>query len=325
MRAAIYDRLGAARDVLRICELPIPEPGPGEVRVRVAASGVNPSDWKARAGGRGAMAWPHIVPHSDGAGVIDALGPGVTRQIGERVWIWNGQYARDSGTAADYIVLPERQAPPLPDQATFLVGASIGIPLFTAWQAIRLGEICNGMRVLVAGGAGSVASYAIQLAKLAGADVIATVSSTAKGARAAEAGADRVVDYTREALPAAVRTFTGGRGIDVAIDVDFATNAALYPEIIAPHGRAVIYGTRSPNAAVPILPLIRASIQLRPFLIYTISAADRAAGIRKINTLLAAGRLRHFLGATFPLDHIVAAHEAGEAKGVIGNIVLELG
>ncbi len=325
MRAATYERLGPARDVLHLRHVPLPEPRRGEVRVRLAASGVNPSDWKARAGGRGPLAFATIIPHHDGAGVIDAIGPGVDRQIGERVWTWNGQHERPCGTAAEYIVLPEVQAPRLPDGTSFLEGACLGIPAFTAWQAVQLGQITAGTTVLVAGGAGAVACYAIQLAKMRGARVLASVSGPEKGRGALDAGADAIVNYRTESLSEAVHGFTAGRGVEIVIEVDFSTNAPTYPQIVAPHGVIVVYGSSGSESRVPIRQLMRASIQIRPFLIYELTEVDRLAGIGCINALLEKGRLRHSIAATLPIEDVVAAHELGESGSVIGNIVLELG
>ena len=175
MRAAFYTRLGSAREVLQTGELPTPEPGPGEVRVRMRTSGVNPSDWKSRRGGAGrAMSAPLIVPHSDGAGEIDAVGSGVSGRIGERVWIWNGQWKRAYGTAAQYVVVPGAQAVRLPEKVGYEVGACLGIPALTAIQSVRLAQIGTDTTVLIAGGAGSVAHHAIQLAKLRGACLLYT-------------------------------------------------------------------------------------------------------------------------------------------------------
>src|SRR4051812_4705030 len=155
MRAAFYSRQGSAHEVLQIGEQPTPAPGPGEVRVRLRTSGVNPSDWKVRRGGfgRGLLA-PLIIPHSDGAGDIDAVGPGVADRQGERVWVWNGQWKRAHGTAAQYIVVPSAQAVSLPANVDYAEGACLGIPALTAIQAVRLAKLDRGSTVLIAGGAG---------------------------------------------------------------------------------------------------------------------------------------------------------------------------
>jgi len=326
MRAAWYTQQGAAQDVLRLGEQPTPEAGAGEVRVRLRTSGVNPSDWKVRRGGFGrGLSAPLIIPHSDGAGDIDAVGPGVTgRAHGERVWIWNGQWKRPHGTAADYIVVPSAQAAPLPDGVDYVHGACLGIPAFTALQAVRLAGIAPGAAVLVQGGAGSVAHYAIQIAKLRGATVYTTVSSAAKAAHAAAAGADASIDYRSEDVAARLRDLTEGRGVDAVIEVDLTRNARLYPAIVRPHGRVVVYGMTAPETALPALWMMQNSVSLVPFLIYEISSGDRTAGLAEIADLLKGGRLRHTVAKRLPLERIAAAHDLVESGEAIGNVVLDL-
>jgi NADPH2:quinone reductase len=326
MRAAYYTEQGAAHDVLRLGEQPTPEPGPGEVRVRLRASGVNPSDWKVRKGGfgRGLLA-PLIIPHSDGAGDIDAIGPGVTgRTAGERVWIWNGQWKRAHGTAAEYIVVPAAQAAPLPQNTSHAEGACLGIPALTAVQAVRLGGITPGTAVLVAGGAGSVANYAIQFAKLRGAVVLTTVSNEAKATHAKSAGADATINYRGEDVPERVKALTGGRGVDAVIELDLTSNAKLYPAIVRPHGRVVVYGMSAAEATLPALWMMQNTVSLLPFLIYEISAADRAAGIAEVNQLMEAGKLRHTVAQHLPLERIADAHDIVERGETMGNVVLDI-
>src|SRR5216684_2882953 len=189
MRAAYYERNGAARDVLRIGEIETPQPARGEVRVRLRTSGVNPSDVKSRAGRTRKIAFPRVIPHSDGAGEIDCVGPGVSpARVGERVWVWNGQWRRPFGTAAEAITIPAAQAVPLPANTGREAAACLGIPAFTAYQAVVLAGAEEGSPVLVAGGAGAVGHYAIQLAKKRNAIVITTVSSAAKAEIARQAG-----------------------------------------------------------------------------------------------------------------------------------------
>jgi NADPH2:quinone reductase len=189
MRAVYYERNGTARDVLQVAEVETPQPGPGEVRVRLAASGVNPSDVKSRAGVTRKIAFPRVIPHSDGAGEIECVGEGVSpSRVGERVWVWNGQWRRPFGTAAESIVLPSGQAVPLPANTSMEVGACLGIPAYTAYQAVELAGVKAGARVLVAGGAGAVGHYAIQFAKKRKASVITTVSSPVKAEIARRAG-----------------------------------------------------------------------------------------------------------------------------------------
>jgi NADPH:quinone reductase len=325
MRAAFYTRQGTARDVLEVGEQPTPQPGPGEVRVRLQASGVNPSDWKVRRGGfgRGLVA-PLIIPHSDGAGDIDAVGSGVSDRRGERVWVWNGQWKRPHGTAAQYIVLPAAQAVRLPDNVGYAEGACLGIPAFTAVQAVRLSEINRDSIVLIAGGAGSVAHYAIQLAKLRGATVITTVSGDAKAAHAKLAGADHIINYRAEDTGKRVQEITEGRGVDGIIELDLSSNAKLYPSLLRPHAKVAVYGMAMNEATLPSLWLMQNSITLRLFLIYDISESDRSTGIAELTRLLGDGRLRHSVARRLPLDAVAEAHELVEAGKVIGNVVLDV-
>ena len=326
MKAAFYTRQGAASDVLRLGDQPAPSPAPGDVRVRLRSSGVNPSDWKTRSGGANRpMLAPLVIPHSDGAGEIDMVGPGVPEnRVGERVWIWNGQWKRAFGTAAEYIVLPAAQAVRLPDDVDYAAGACLGIPALTAMQAIRLAEAAPGMTLLVSGGAGAVGHYAIQFAKARGARVLTTVSSEAKAAHARIACADEIINYRTENVGEQVRALTDGHGVDAMIEVDLAANGSLLPHILHPHGRVIVYGTGAAEAALPVLWLMQNSAMLRLFLVYELEPADRTAGIAELETLLRAGKLTHAIGRRLPLGEIVAAHEMVEQGQIIGNVVLDI-
>jgi NADPH2:quinone reductase len=325
MRAAFYSRQGAARDVLQVGDLPEPEPGADEVRVKLHASGVNPSDWKVRRGGFGrGMAAPLVIPHSDGAGQIDAAGPGAEHRVGERVWIWNGQWKRPFGTAAQYIVVPTAQAVRLPDNVSYIEGACLGISALTAIQAVRLAEVLSGRTVLITGEAETVAHYAIQLAKLRGARVITTVSGEEKAAHAKAAGADAVVNYRSEPVGERIKALTDGTGVDALIEVDLSGNARLYPEILRPHATVAVYGMSANEATVPSLWLMQNSIKLKLFLVYDLSEGDRRAGVDELTGLLERGRLAHAIGRRLPLDAIADAHELLERGGAIGNVVLDI-
>ncbi len=323
MRAAWYERNGPAREVLVVGEMATPSPGPGEVLVRLATSGVNPSDWKTRSGTR-PMTAPRVIPHSDGAGTVEAVGEDVDRaRIGERVWIWNGQWKRAFGTAAEHIALPAAQAVRLPDGTSFEAGACLGIPALTAWRAVQTDGGVAGQTVLVAGGAGAVGHYAIQMAKLLGAArVIATVSSAAKAAHARAAGADEVVDYRAENVAERVRDLTGGRGVDRVVEVDLAANAALLPQIVARDGFCACYGSGKADMTLSFGPMILSGAAIRFFIVYELSDRARAEGVAQVNAWLEAGKLQHAIGKVMPLADIVAAHEAVEAGSVIGNVVL---
>lgn len=325
MRAAWYERNGAAAEVLQLGEMADPQPGPGEVRVRLHCSGVNPSDVKSRRG-RPLIA-PRIVPHSDGAGVIDAVGEGVPAgRIGERVWTWNGQWKRPFGTAAQLIALPAAQAVRLPDDTDFAAGACFGIPALTAIHAVNLLGNIAGRTILVIGAATSVAHYAAQLATRRGARVIGTVGSAEKAAHARTAGVAETIDYKTEDVAARVLALTGGAGADAVIDMDFSTTAPLLAGgILAPNGTLVSYGSNSMDAVpVPFRDLLFRAISLRFFVVYELTPAERRAALDDLAGLLAAGALRHTVAARFPLDAIVAAHETVEQGRVTGNVVIDL-
>src|SRR5215831_7012052 len=312
MRAAYYETNGTAREVLRVGEVETPQPGRGEVRVRLAVSGVNPSDVKSRAGLTRKIAFPRVIPHSDGAGE------------GERVWVWNGQWRRPFGTAAQSIVLPSEQAVRLPVNIGMDAGACLGIPAYTAYEAVLLTGIADGSTVLVAAGAGAVGHYAIQFAKKRKATVITTVSSPAKGEIARRAGADHVVDYKREDVGERIMEVTGKRGVDAVIEVDLAANARLLPNVLAPNGVVAIYGSGAPEALIPFQFLLQNSITLKFFMVYLMPQEQRARATADITGMLERGELVHNLARSFDLGDIVAAHEAVEAGKATGNIVVRI-
>ena len=327
MQAAFYTRTGPASEVLVVGEQPTPQPGPGEVRVRLRTSGVNPSDYKTRRGGPGRppLAWPLIIPHSDGAGTIDAVGEGVpASRVGERVWIWNGQWNRPFGTAAQYIALPSALAVKMPDALGDAEAACLGIPALTAMQAVRQAQLVPGMTVLVAGGAGSVGHYAIQLARRKGATVLTTVSTDAKAEHALRAGADHVIRYRSEDVGARVKALTGGRGVDAVIEMDLTANAALYPACVRPGATIVVYGMGAMEAVLPTYWFMRNRIALKFVFIYEIGDDDRAAGLRELDALLREGTLQHTVGARLPLAEIARAHDLVEQGAVLGNVVLDI-
>ncbi len=325
MRAAFYERNGPAPEVLKLGEVDTPRPGPGEVRIKLATSGVNPSDVKARSGATRKIAYPRVIPHSDGAGEIDMVGNGVsTSRLGERVWVWNAQWGRAFGTCAEYVTLPSPQAVRLPANTSFEVGACLGIPAMTAYHAIAMSGAATGMTVLVAGGAGAVGHYAVQFAKANSATVISTVSSQEKADAAHAAGADHVVDYKRENVGERVMAFTGNKGADAIIELDIAANAKLIPQILHPRGTVVVYGTGATESAVPLFFLLRNAITLKFIYVYELDATERAAALAGIERALAAGTLITNIGATFRLADIAAAHEAVEQGKVLGNVVVKI-
>lgn len=324
MQAVYYVKQGPAREVLQIGEQPTPEPGPGEVRVHLKTSGVNPSDWKSRSGRTAPMSAPLIIPHSDGAGDIDQVGPGVGNRVGERVWLWNGQWRRPHGTAAEYIVVPSAQAVLLPPHIGYAEAACFGIPAFTALQAVRLAKLGPASTVLIVGGAGSVAHYAIQFAKLRGARVITTVSGPEKATHARSGGADEIINYRTENVGQRVKTLTDGRGVDAVIELDLSANGKDYPNILRPHATVVVYGMSSSESTLPTAWLMRNSITLRLFLVYDLGAADREACLAELAALLESNRLIHTVGRRLPLREAALAHELSERGEVVGNIVLDI-
>jgi NADPH:quinone reductase len=325
MRACVYERVGPAREVLNVIELPDPHPGPGEVRVRLARSGVNPSDVKTRGGVRSkVLPFPRITPHSDGAGVIDEIGVGVAdSRIGERVWIWNGCWGRPHGTAADYIVVPTAQAVNLPSTTDFDAGACLGIPALTALHAVMMDGGVTGKQILISGGAGAVGHYAIQFAKLLGAArILTTVSDEPKAALARTAGADVIINYRTESVLERVQADCGG--VERVIEVDLAANIGTSTAVVKPDGDIVVYGSGKPEITVPFMPSIAKNIRYGFFMVYHLAAADRLRTEAQLKNLLSANLLQHNIAAHFALKDIAAAHEAVESGGVRGNVVVDL-
>ena len=324
MRAAYYEKNGPAAEVLHVGEVDTPQPGPGEVRIKLKTSGVNPSDVKTRAGLARKIAYPRVVPHSDGAGVIDMVGERVSQsRIGERVWTWNGFWKRPYGTAAEYITLPEIQAVKLPDAISFEAGACLGIPALTAWHAIDIAGTKSGSTVLIAGGAGAVSHYAIQFAKARGAFVLSTVSYDAKANVARDAGADVAINYKTENVGERVMALTKG-GVDAVIELDLNANAAMLPSVLRPRGTVVVYGT-SPQVQFPGSFCLVNNITVKFMLVYELTTDERERAVDDITRMMEAGRLIHNVATTFPLADIVKAHETVEQGKAIGNVVLEIG
>lgn len=325
MRAAYYEANGPARDVLRIGEIEAPQPGPGEVRIKLAASGINPSDVKARAGLTRKIAFPRVIPHSDGSGVIDAIGDGVPRsRLGERVWTLNAQWRRPFGTCAEYVTLPAELTVRLPNHIGFEIGACLGVPAITGYHAVAITEAWAGSTLLISGGAGQVAQYAIQFAKARGAVVIATASSEEKASQARVAGADHVIDYKREDVSAAVMDLTDGAGVDAVIEVDIAANANLLPKVLRPRGTVVVYGTGKTDAPFPFQAFLTSQLALKFIFVYEISLEERQEAISAITQMMEDNRLRHIVALALPLDEVVAAHEAVESGSALGKVIIKL-
>jgi NADPH:quinone reductase len=326
VKAVWYERTGAAPDVLSFGEMPTPLAGPGEVRVRLEASGVNPADTYRRAGSFRAIEYPRVIPNSDGAGIVDSVGEGVARLgIGQRVWLFNGQRnGRAFGTAAEYIALSEHLVMPLPSDVSFAAGATLGIPCMTAWCCLYADGPIAGQTVLVTGGAGAVGHYAVQLAKWGGARVIATVSSALKAEQARLAGADLVVDYRNEDVIAKALAFTGKRGVDRVVDVDFGGNIATTLKSMAMNSTIAVYATNGNRTPVlPVRELMEKCIALRPLVLPALPPPLHAAAQADISKWLAAGKRIHNISAQFPLAETAQAHLAVEKGDKLGTVIVD--
>ncbi|PKB72091.1 MAG: alcohol dehydrogenase [SAR202 cluster bacterium Io17-Chloro-G6] len=323
MKAVWYERNGHA-DILEYGDMPDPGPGPGEVRVRVISSGVNPSDWKRRQGLTSQMEFPRVIPNQDGAGMIDVVGPGVPQsRIGERVWLFESQFARPFGTGAEYTVQPSEHAVRLPDNTDFATGAGLGVPAMTAHRCVFADGPVTGKTVLVTGGAGAVGHYAVQQAKLGGATVISTVSSDEKAKIAVAAGADHTVNYREGDTAASILDVTDGRGVDHIVEVDMAANFAVSRQVLRSSGVLAVYSAGS--AAGPSVPLNFSSsnVTVRMVLVYDMPEPAKTAAITDITAWLENGQLTGFAGPHFALEQLKDAHLAVEG-GAIGKVVIDV-
>jgi len=324
MLAAWYERNGAAREVLQVGEQPDPVPGRGEVRVRLHASAVNPSDVKARAGNRPVIP-PRVIPNSDGAGEIDRVGPGVSKsRLRQRVWTYNGQWQRASGTSAQYIALPAGLAVPLPRKLTWAQGACLGIPVMTAHRCLFADGPIREMTVLVAGGAGVVGHYAVQLARWAGARVIATVSSSEKAAHARKGGAHATIDYRTENVAERLDALTRGKGVDRVVDVELGVNLPTYEKMLRPAAMIATYAASTAQDFALPLRLRQRNITVRMVFVYTMPDAAKRQSIADLSRWISTGRPKFAIAARFPLDEIAAAHETVESGKKIGHVILDI-
>ncbi|MBW4467082.1 MAG: NADPH:quinone reductase [Pegethrix bostrychoides GSE-TBD4-15B] len=328
MKAAWYEQLGAAREVLTVNDMAASGVEAGEVLVKVYASGVNPSDVKQRGGWGGLkMRAARVIPHNDGAGIIEAVGQGVSPQrIGQRVWLYKATFARAMGTAAEYVTIPAQQAVELPDPVSFAIGASLGVPAMTAHHCIFKDGSVQGQTLLVTGGAGAVGHYAIQLAKWGGAQVITTVSSMAKAETAQAAGADQVINYKTESVVERVREITQQKaGIDRVIEVDFAGNLDSNLALLKLDGVIAAYASDSNREPpLPFYGFASKNLTIHTVLVYAMSDTAHSHAITDITACLEAGILQPNIAQQFPLDEIAAAHEMQESGEAIGKILIEL-
>jgi NADPH2:quinone reductase len=320
MRAAFYEQTGAS-DVIQVGELAAPEPGPGEVRVRVAFSGVNPTDWKSRSGTTGGVNGDFQIPNQDGSGVIEAVGEGVdSGRAGERVWVFFAARQRQWGTAAEYTVVPAAHAVPLPDGASFELGASIGIPAMTAHRCLFADGPIEGKSVLVAGGAGAVGRAAIELARWAGAErVIATVSNEEKAQIARDAGAHATVNYKDGEAAEQLKD----AGVERVVELSLGQNLELDLAAAGPHCAIASYANEGANPELEVRKLMVPNIVLRFVLVYTMPTEAIEQSKVDITRALEAGALSEPPLHRFSLDRTADAHDAVE-QGAIGKVLIEI-
>jgi NADPH2:quinone reductase len=326
MKAVWYTRQGAADEVLQFGEQPTPTAGAGEVRVRLHASGVNPADMYRRSGPRYAMEGALVIPHSDGSGIVDEIGPGVERAwLGRRVWIHNGQRnGRVYGTAAQYIALSVDLVAELPNHVGFSEGACLGIPCMTAHRCVTLGGDLNGKTVLVSGGAGAVGHYAVQWAKHFGARVITTVSSPIKAEHARAAGADLVLNYRTDDIAGALRTLVGSAGVDHIVDVDFGGNLPVFWPLIATNGSIAFYATNGNTAPTfAAAEAMRKNISLYAVVLNGVPSRARQRAQADIGEWLKSGGMLHTVSSVHALRDTARAHIAVESGTKRGTVVVD--
>jgi NADPH2:quinone reductase len=320
VRAASYDRYGPAAEVLTVREVDRPAPGAGEVLVKVACSGVNPTDWKSRSGATPRPIDGFQIPHHDGAGVIEAVGDGVDpARIGQRVWLWLAAAGRQWGTAAEWTVAPQDQAVPLPDGASLELGASLGVPAMTAHWCLFADGPVSGKTVLVAGGAGAVGHYAIELAVRAGAHVVATASGPEKAELARKAGAAHVVNYRDPDAADQIRAAAGH--VDRIIELALGANLALDLSVVKPGSMIVTYAAEPADPVLPVRAFMTANVTMRFVLLYGVPRAALRRAAEDITAALADGALTELPVHRFGLADIVTAHEAAEA-GPLGKVLI---
>lgn len=338
MRSVVYTKTGGP-EVLELVERPEPEPGPGEVLVRVAVSGVNPTDWKNRRGKSPgeSLPFPQVVPNQDGAGTVVAVGEGVDEaRVGQRVWVWESQWERADGTAQELIAIPGRQAVRLPDEASFDLGASLGIPALTAHRCLTVGTdgtdtigpgSLDGHTVLVAGGAGAVGHAAVELAKWAGATVVATVSSPEKAELATAAGADHVVNY-RTGDPAGEIRKVASDGVDLIVEVAPVANAELDRDVLAADGTVAVYASGEGDLSIAVRWAMKINARYQFVLVYTVPERAKLQAVHDVEAAVAAGALRVGEEAglplhRFPLEQTAEAHIAVE-EGAVGKVLIDV-
>jgi NADPH2:quinone reductase len=327
MRAAWFDHFGSAKEVLEIGDIDTPVAASGEVLVRLHTSGINPSDVKKRAGSfANLLDDGFVIPNSDGAGIIEAVGDGVdANRIGQRVWVYQAQYARRFGTAAEYVAIDARRAPRLPDNVSFEVGACLGIPVMTAHRAVFADGPVAGQTLLITGGAGRVGHYAIQWASQAGATVIATASNTADVESCKKAGAKHVVNHRGDDVAANILSINGNTPVDRVIDVEFGANLPVSVEVLKTGGVIATYSsTQVPEPKLPFFTMMYKDLTLRTIIVYAMPEEAKSQAIQDINEALANDTLQHRIAKTLPLNEIARGNEIIEQGSIRGTVILTI-
>ena len=325
MLAGFYKQFGSAKDVLEVDVIEDPKPSKGQVKVRLLSSGVNPSDYKMRLGSR-PLVGPFQVPGSDGSGLIEEVGEGVSpSRIGQRVWVFNAAYHRQFGTSAQFTVVEDWMAQPLPDKLNNGQGACLGIPVMTAYRCLFSDGPIKGKVIYIVGGAGVVANYAIQLAKWGGAKVITSVSSSEKYQYAKEAGADEIINYRSQNVKDEILRITNSEGVDRIIEVDFGNNLSASADILKEGGVNVMYAySNQPQIPLPIMSFMTKNITLKFTLVYSISSNERQEVLSGIQSWLDQTQPIFNIAKKFELKDIVQAHELVESGKKIGHVLLEI-
>lgn len=327
MRAAWFEKFGEAADALVVGELETPVAGPGEVLIRLHASGVNPSDVKKRAG-----SFPDllddglVIPDSDGAGIIEDVGEGVdASRVGERVWVYQAQFARRFGTAAEYVALERSRAVPLPDNVDFEVGACLGIPAMTAHRCVFADGDVNGQTIVITGAAGRVGYYAVQWASQAGATVIATVSNEEDAAACKAVGAAHVVNHRSDSFADDILAANAGARVDRTIDLEFGANLATWVAVVKASGTIATYGSVAvPEPTLPFFQLMYLDMNIRFIIVYAMPEAAKQQAIADISRALTNDVLQHRIAAKFPLEDIAAANKLIENGTIRGAVILNI-
>lgn len=327
MRAAWFEEFGAASDVLQVGQIDTPVAGPGEVLVRMHTSGINPSDVKKRAG-----SFPDlldgglVIPNSDGAGIIEAVGEGVDKsRVGERVWVFQAQHARRFGTAAEYVAISSNCAPRLSKNAEFDVGASLGIPVMTAHRGVFADGPVEDQTILVTGGAGRVGYFAVQWANRAGATVIATASNPEDAATCKSAGAHHVVNHRDDAFAASVLEASGGKLVDRVVDVEFGANLPVSVEVLRVGGTIATYASKQvPEPKLPFFQMMYKDLTIHLIIVYAMPDSAKDHAIADISKALADGWLQHRIADTLPLEEIAKGNEIIERGDCRGAVILTI-